>query len=105
MVCHTMPAKFVLGVNTLQMNRDFDYGGVVDNQLRAWEHIGLFTKPLPAPPEKLPSLVDYSGRAQGPRSPRPFLSARELLELPSRPSAAATPTSNSSPRSAWTRRG
>jgi len=60
MVCHTMPAKFVLGVNTLQMNRDFDYGGVVDNQLRAWEHIGLFIKPLPAPPEKLPSLVDYS---------------------------------------------
>ena len=38
MLCHTMPAKFVLGVNTLQMNRDFDYGGVVDNQLRAWEH-------------------------------------------------------------------
>ena len=28
MLCHTMPAKFVLGVNTLQMNRDFDYGGV-----------------------------------------------------------------------------
>ncbi len=58
MLCHTMPAKFVLGVNTLQMNRDFDYGGVVDNQLRAWEHAGLFAKPLPAPPEKLPSLVD-----------------------------------------------
>jgi hypothetical protein len=58
MLCHTMPAKFVLGVNTLQMNRDFDYGDVVDNQLRAWEHAGLFSKPLPAPPEKLPSLVD-----------------------------------------------
>jgi hypothetical protein len=59
MLCHTMPAKFVLGVNTLQMNRDFDYGGVVDNQLRAWEHAGLFTKPLPAPPDKLPGLADY----------------------------------------------
>ena len=64
MLCHTMPAKFVLGVNTLQMNRDFDYGGVVDNQLRAWEHIGLFTKPLPAPPDKLPSLVDYADKTK-----------------------------------------
>jgi uncharacterized repeat protein (TIGR03806 family) len=64
MLCHTMPAKFVLGVNTLQMNRDFDYGGAVDNQLRAWEHAGLFTKPLPAPPERLPRLVDPSDTAQ-----------------------------------------
>ena len=64
MLCHTMPAKFVLGVNTLQMNRDFDYGGVVDNQLRAWEHAGLFTKPLPAPPEKLPGLVDYADKTK-----------------------------------------
>ena len=79
-----MPAKFVLGVNTLQMNRDFDYGGVVDNQIRAWEHVGLFTKPLPAPPEKLPRLVDYSRQEQGPRPPRPLLSARELFALPSR---------------------
>ena len=83
MVCHTMPAKFVLGVNTLQMNRDFDYGGVVDNQLRAWEHIGLFTKPLPAKPENLPSLVDYADERAGHRPPRPLLSPRELLELPS----------------------
>lgn len=60
MLCHTMPAKFVLGVNTLQMNRDFDYGGVVDNQLRAFEHAGLFKKPLPAPPETLPRLADYA---------------------------------------------
>jgi uncharacterized repeat protein (TIGR03806 family) len=64
MLCHTMPAKFILGVNTLQMNRDFDYGGVVDNQLRAWEHAGLFAKPLPAPPEKLPSLVDPADHTQ-----------------------------------------
>ncbi|HEY7428943.1 MAG TPA: PQQ-dependent sugar dehydrogenase, partial [Gemmataceae bacterium] len=25
-LCHTMPAKFVLGVNTLQLNKDQDYG-------------------------------------------------------------------------------
>ena len=63
-LCHTMPAKFALGVNTLQMNRDHDYGGVVDNQLRAWEHIGLFKGPLPAPPERLPALVDDSDAKQ-----------------------------------------
>jgi hypothetical protein len=64
MLCHTMPAKFVLGVNTLQMNRDFHYGAVVDNQLRAWEHAGLFSKPLPAPLEKLPRLVDPSDESK-----------------------------------------
>ncbi len=59
-LCHTMPAKFVLGVNTLQLNKDHDYGdGRVANQLRTFEHLGLFAEPLPAPPEKLPHLVNY----------------------------------------------
>jgi uncharacterized repeat protein (TIGR03806 family) len=58
-LCHNNAPKFALGVNTLQMNRDHDYGGVVANQLATLEHIGLFTKPLPAPPEKLPRLADY----------------------------------------------
>jgi uncharacterized repeat protein (TIGR03806 family) len=59
-LCHTMPAKYVLGVNTLQLNKDHDYGdGRVANQLRTFEHLGLFEKPLPAPPEKLPRLFDY----------------------------------------------
>jgi uncharacterized repeat protein (TIGR03806 family) len=61
-LCHTMPAKFVLGVNTLQMNKDHDYGGVIANQLRTLEHLGVFTEPLPASPEKLPKLVDYHDR-------------------------------------------
>jgi hypothetical protein len=54
-----MSAKFVLGVNTLQMNKDHDYGGVVANQLSTLEHLGVFTKPLPAPPEKLERLHDH----------------------------------------------
>ncbi len=58
--CHNMAAKYALGMQTLQMNRDHDYGGVVANQLRTFEHIGLFTKPLPAPPEDLPRIVDYA---------------------------------------------
>ncbi|MFQ5734962.1 MAG: family 16 glycoside hydrolase, partial [Planctomycetaceae bacterium] len=58
-LCHTMSAKYVLGVNTLQMNRDHDYGGVVANQLDTLNHIGLFKKPLPKKPAALPKLVDY----------------------------------------------
>lgn len=60
-LCHTQAAKFVLGINTLQMNRDHDYHGTTANQLRTFEHIGLFDKPLPKPPEemeKLPQATD-----------------------------------------------
>ncbi len=63
-LCHTMAAKYALGVNTLQMNRDFDYGSRVANQLRTLEHLGVFTKPLPRPPEELPRLVDYEDASQ-----------------------------------------
>ena len=48
MVCHSRAANFVLGVSTLQMNRDHDYGLVRDNQLRTLEHLGLFKTDLAA---------------------------------------------------------
>lgn len=41
MVCHSRAAKFVLGLSSLQMNRDHDYGGIVDSQFRVFEHLGL----------------------------------------------------------------
>jgi len=42
MTCHSRAASFVLGLSTAQMNKDHDYGhGVVDNQLRTLEHLGL----------------------------------------------------------------
>ncbi len=58
-LCHTMAAKFTLGVNTLQMNRDFDYGGETVNQLQKLEDLGVFRKPLPKRPAELPKLVDH----------------------------------------------
>lgn len=43
--CHTDLAGGVLGVKTRQLNRDKIYpGGVVDNQLRVWSHLGLFDR-------------------------------------------------------------
>jgi uncharacterized repeat protein (TIGR03806 family) len=40
--CHTEAAGRVLGVRTEQLNRAFDYPALTDNQLRSWNHIGLF---------------------------------------------------------------
>jgi uncharacterized repeat protein (TIGR03806 family) len=58
-LCHTVTAKYALGVNTAQMNRDHDYNGTVANQLATLDHIGLFTKKLPATPDELARLTDY----------------------------------------------
>jgi hypothetical protein len=54
-----MASKYVLGVTTLQMNRDHDYGEVKQNQLAVLERLGVFKEKLPEPPERLPRLVDY----------------------------------------------
>jgi putative heme-binding domain-containing protein len=63
-VCHNMAAKYVLGINTPQINKKHDYSGVVDNQLRTFEHLRLFTEPLPASPDALPRLADYADLSQ-----------------------------------------
>lgn len=42
LLCHTAAAGFTLGLKTPQLNGDFNYAGVVDNQLRSWNNIDLF---------------------------------------------------------------
>ncbi len=43
LACHNAKTSGALGVKTRQMNRAFTYPtGVTDNQLRAWNHLGLF---------------------------------------------------------------
>jgi uncharacterized repeat protein (TIGR03806 family) len=41
MTCHSRAANFVLGIREDQLNREHDFGGVVDNQLRVLEHLGV----------------------------------------------------------------
>lgn len=43
MVCHTRAARFVLGVSTLQMNKQHDHQGDRENQLRTLERLGKFS--------------------------------------------------------------
>ncbi len=67
MTCHSRAAQFVLGVTTLQMNREHDYGGGRKaNQVRTLDHLGIFTQkadkngvfPFDKPPEKMGTLVN-----------------------------------------------
>jgi uncharacterized repeat protein (TIGR03806 family) len=57
LVCHSRAAGFVLGFTPLQLDRDRDYGGAVDNQLRTLEHIGVFQGKLPRRRDDRPRLV------------------------------------------------
>lgn len=44
MVCHSRAANFVLGLSTLQMNKEHDYGGVTANQLEALHYLGVLER-------------------------------------------------------------
>jgi uncharacterized repeat protein (TIGR03806 family) len=42
LTCHSRAASFVLGLSEAQLNREHDYGGVTDHQLRTLAHVGMF---------------------------------------------------------------
>ena len=60
MQCHTAAAGFALGPETAQLNRSFTYPAtsITANQLATLDHIVMFSSPLPATPDSLPSMPD-----------------------------------------------
>jgi mono/diheme cytochrome c family protein len=64
LVCHSRAAGFILAFNPLELDRDRDYRGTTDNQLRALEHIGVFQGALPPRRRDRLRLVNpYENRA------------------------------------------
>ena len=66
LTCHTANAGYVLGVKTRQLNHEFTFpSGVADNELRAWNHIGMFATNLAeADLENLPKLASLDDPAR-----------------------------------------
>ena len=59
-VCHNISGKHVLGMNTMRMNRNHDYGDAVENQLTVFDRLGLFVEALAESPADLPRLAQYT---------------------------------------------
>jgi uncharacterized repeat protein (TIGR03806 family) len=67
LVCHTANAGGVLGVKTRQLNRRFTFpSGISDNELRAWNHLGLFDPGLDE--NRLPDLPSLARADDATRS-------------------------------------
>jgi uncharacterized repeat protein (TIGR03806 family) len=84
MVCHSRAAGFVLGPQTLQMNREHDYGQFRDNQLEVLSRSGFLrfggpkskTQSMSKPPDEYPRLVDpYDASADLAARARSYLHA------------------------------
>ncbi|MBI3468155.1 MAG: PQQ-dependent sugar dehydrogenase [Planctomycetes bacterium] len=68
LLCHTTRAGSVHGFRMPQLARDHDYRGVMADQLRTFEHIGLFAEPAPSDrtawPDPHDPSADLSSRAR-----------------------------------------
>ncbi len=60
--CHSEPATYLLGLETGQLNTDFAYANGTDNQLRALNHIAMFSYDIGNPEQYkvLPPVEDES---------------------------------------------
>lgn len=76
LTCHTPQSGEVLGVKTRQLNGKMKFAnGITDNQLRAWNHAGLFDKPFNE------SDLSRFDRLAGPASSAPLqLRVRSYLD-------------------------
>jgi len=61
MVCHSRAANWVLGLSSVQFNKEHDYSGVRDNQVRVLERLGL----LHVPAEEAKAALRDALEAQG----------------------------------------
>jgi uncharacterized repeat protein (TIGR03806 family) len=63
--CHDATGTFdVLGLKARQLNRDFDYGGTVENQLTHWANAGILSG-APADPTTAPKLPVWDDPSTG----------------------------------------
>ncbi|MCR9258871.1 MAG: PQQ-dependent sugar dehydrogenase [Pseudomonadaceae bacterium] len=64
--CHTEQAGFVLGLETRQLNTNFDYAGVIDNQLRSLNNISWFDRDIGTADQygQFPALDDVAASTE-----------------------------------------
>lgn len=77
-LCHTMPAGFVLGLNTRQMNRDLQYAGGRANQIRALDEAGFFKQRVVAAINQRQPDANGSDYSDLPRMPSPSSTGDDL---------------------------
>jgi uncharacterized repeat protein (TIGR03806 family) len=86
--CHSKPKKSVLGLETAQLNREIEHGGVRENQLALLDRLGVFTVPLPRPHGDLRAFPDWDDKAASAQSKaRAYLDANcSVCHTPGGPS-------------------